>query len=49
MDKEIILLEGVNLHQEERLIFENINLSIKPGDFIYLVGETGSGKSRLVK
>ncbi len=49
MDKEIILLEGVNLHQEERLIFENINLSIKPGDFIYLVGETGSGKSSLVK
>ena len=49
MDKEIILLEGVNLHQEERLIFENINLSIRPGDFIYLVGETGSGKSSLVK
>jgi len=49
MDKEIILLEGVNLHQEERLIFENINLSIKPGDFIYLVGETGSGKTSLVK
>ena len=49
MDKEIILLEGVNLHQEERLIFENINLSIKAGDFIYLVGETGSGKSSLVK
>ena len=49
MDKAIILLEGVNLHQEERLIFENINLSIRPGDFIYLVGETGSGKSSLVK
>ena len=49
MDKAIILLEGVNLHQESRLIFENINLSIRPGDFIYLVGETGSGKSSLVK
>ena len=49
MDKPIILLEGVNLHQDDRLIFENINLSINSGDFIYLVGETGSGKSSLVK
>jgi len=49
MDKPIILLEGVNIHQDERLIFDNINLSVSPGDFIYLVGETGSGKSSLVK
>ena len=49
MDKPIILLEGVNIHQDERLIFDNINLSISKGDFIYLVGETGSGKSSLVK
>ena len=49
MDKPIILLEGVNVHQDERLIFDNINLSVSAGDFIYLVGETGSGKSSLVK
>jgi cell division transport system ATP-binding protein len=49
MTNNIISLEGVNLYQEERLIFENINLSIKKGDFVYLVGETGSGKSSLVK
>ena len=49
MDKPIILLEGVNLHQDDRLIFDNINLSVSTGDFIYLVGETGSGKSSLVK
>ncbi len=49
MNKPIILLEGINLYQDERLIFDNINLSINKGDFIYLVGETGSGKSSLVK
>ena len=49
MNKPIILLEGVNLYQDERLLFDNINLSINKGDFIYLVGETGSGKSSLVK
>ena len=40
MNNEEITLEGINLHQEDRLIFENINLSIKHGDFVYLVGET---------
>lgn len=49
MNKPIILLEGINLYQDERLLFDNINLSINKGDFIYLVGETGSGKSSLVK
>ena len=49
MNKPIILLEGVNLYQDERLLFDNINLSINKGDSIYLVGETGSGKSSLVK
>ena len=49
MNKPIILLEGVNLYQDESLLFDNINLSINKGDFIYLVGETGSGKSSLVK
>ena len=49
MIKPIILLERVNLYQDERLLFDNINLSINKGDFIYLVGETGSGKSSLVK
>jgi cell division transport system ATP-binding protein len=49
MNKPIILLEGVNLYQDECLLFDNINLSINKGDFIYLVGETGSGKSSLVK
>ena len=49
MNKPIILLEGVNVYQDECLLFDNINLSINKGDFIYLVGETGSGKSSLVK
>ena len=49
MHNDEITLEGINLHQEDRLIFENVNLSIKHGDFVYLVGETGSGKSSLVK
>ena len=49
MNKPIINLEGVDIHQKEQKIFSNITLKIAPGDFIYLVGETGSGKSSLLK
>jgi cell division transport system ATP-binding protein len=49
MNDQIISLEGVNIHQDQHQIFNNINLKIKHGDFVYLIGETGSGKSSLVK
>jgi cell division transport system ATP-binding protein len=49
MNNPIINLEGVDIHQMERLIFSNITLKIAAGDFIYFVGETGSGKSSLLK
>ena len=49
MNNQIISLEGVNIHQNQHQIFNNINLEIKHGDFVYLIGETGSGKSSLVK
>ena len=39
----------MNIHQDQHQIFNNINLEIKHGDFVYLIGETGSGKSSLVK
>ena len=49
MNKTIINLEGVDIHQKEQKIFSNITLKIATGDFVYLVGETGSGKSSLLK
>ncbi len=49
MSDQIISLEGVNIYQDEHKIFNNINLKITNGDFVYLIGETGSGKSSLVK
>ena len=49
MNNPIINLEGVDIHQMEQQIFSNITLKIAAGDFIYLVGETGSGKSSLLK
>ena len=49
MNNPIINLEGVDIHQMEQQIFSNITLKIAAGDFIYFVGETGSGKSSLLK
>jgi len=49
MNNPIINLESVDIHQKEQQIFSNITLKIAAGDFIYLVGETGSGKSSLLK
>ena len=45
----IINLEGVDLHQMNQQIFSNITLKIDAGDFVYLIGETGSGRSSLLK
>ena len=49
MNEPIIKLEGVDICQLNHQIFKNISLHINKGEFIYLVGETGSGKSSLLK
>ncbi len=49
MNNPIIKIEGVNIHQMKKQIFNNINLKIEKGEFLYLIGDTGSGKSSLLK
>jgi cell division transport system ATP-binding protein len=49
MNNLIINLEGVNINQMKQLVFNNINLKISKGEFLYLIGDTGSGKSSLLK
>jgi cell division transport system ATP-binding protein len=45
----IIEFEKVSIYQNENLVLANVNLSIKKGEFVYLIGKTGSGKSSLLK
>ena len=45
----IILLDKVNVYQHENLILANVSLTIGKGEFIYLIGKTGSGKSSLLR
>ncbi len=49
MSNPIINIEGVDLHQRNYKVFSNITLKIEKGEFLYLIGETGSGKSSLLK
>jgi cell division transport system ATP-binding protein len=49
MNNNIIRLEGVDIRQMNHQVFSNITLKIENGEFLYLIGETGSGKSSLLK
>jgi len=49
MNKPIITISDLHISFKNNKILKNINLNINEGDFIYLIGETGSGKSSLLK
>lgn len=45
----IVMLNDANIYQNQSLILSNVNFEVKKGEFIYLIGKTGSGKSSLLK
>jgi len=48
LDK-IIELTGCNIWQQDHLVLTGVNLSVNKGEFVYLVGRVGSGKTSLIK
>tara|TARA_B100000925_G_scaffold234367_1_gene182991 strand:+ start:3109 stop:3792 length:684 start_codon:yes stop_codon:yes gene_type:complete len=49
MNTNVIEIQKVDIDQKHQRIFENLNLNISKGEFVYLIGDTGSGKSSLLK
>jgi cell division transport system ATP-binding protein len=49
MENAVLYLENVTIYQGDSLVLSNINLTINKGDFYYIIGKTGSGKSSLMK
>lgn len=49
MESSILKLENAEIYQENNLVLSGVNLDIKKGEFLYLIGKTGSGKSSLMK
>jgi cell division transport system ATP-binding protein len=45
----IIELTNCSIWQQNHLVLSNVNLRVGKGEFIYLVGRVGSGKSSLIK
>jgi cell division transport system ATP-binding protein len=48
-DNLIVRLSGADIYQKEQKVLEQVNLQITKGEFVYLIGKTGSGKSSLLK
>ncbi len=49
MKESIVFLENVTIINKGNLILKDINLNVKKGEFIFLIGKTGTGKSSLIK
>ena len=45
----VIKLKHVDIYQQKHLVLSDVNLDIAQGEFLYLIGQSGSGKSSLLK
>jgi cell division transport system ATP-binding protein len=49
MSQSVLSLKNVTITQEGKTILSDINLEVNHGEFIYIIGKTGSGKSSFMK
>lgn len=48
-DSNIVSLRHANIYQGDSLVLSDVNFEVGKGEFVYLIGKTGSGKSSLLK
>jgi len=48
-ESTVISLRNVDVFQQKHLVLSSVNLDISKGEFVFLIGQTGSGKSSLLK
>ncbi|TNJ43577.1 ATP-binding cassette domain-containing protein [Tamlana fucoidanivorans] len=49
MERPILRLKNASIYQGDSLVLSNVNVEINKGDFVYLIGKTGTGKSSFMK
>ncbi|PWH81815.1 phosphonate ABC transporter ATP-binding protein [Algibacter marinivivus] len=49
MSNPILQLKDASIFQGDSLVLSNVNVEINEGDFVYLIGKTGTGKSSFMK
>ncbi len=49
MSNTVLSLKDASIYQRESLILSDVNVEVNKGDFVYLIGKTGTGKSSFMK
>lgn len=49
MSEPIVTIKNANIYQGSNLVLQNVSFEVNKGEFVYLVGKTGTGKSSLLK
>ena len=49
MSQAVLSLKDVTIYQENKVILSQINLEVNHGEFLYIIGKTGTGKSSFMK
>jgi cell division transport system ATP-binding protein len=49
MSDIVVSIQNANIYQGDNLVLQNVNFTVNKGEFVYLVGKTGTGKSSLLK
>ena len=49
MSQPVLYLRNVTIYQAHKVILSDVNLEVNHGEFIYIIGKTGSGKSSLMR
>ncbi len=49
MSDIVVSIQNANIYQGDSLVLQDVNFTVNKGEFVYLVGKTGTGKSSLLK
>ena len=49
MSQTVLSLKNVTIYQDKNPVLTDVNIDVKHGEFLYLIGRTGSGKSSFLK
>lgn len=49
MPQPVLSLKNASIFQQDNLVLSDVNVTIEKGEFVYLIGKTGSGKSSFMK
>ena len=49
MSEKVVSIQNASIYQGENLILEDVSFEVSKGEFVYLIGKTGTGKSSLLK